>query len=110
MLGYPIGSFLFWEVGVANVREFAFYEFLRNYHEKDCSHNPKANVIGSETVTAILDGQQRLTSLYVGLRGTFAYKRPHMHSDSPRAYPVRKLYLNLLKNRKMRIGSTILLS
>lgn len=31
MLGYPIGSFLFWEVGATNVKEFVFYEFLRNY-------------------------------------------------------------------------------
>ncbi len=97
MLGYPIGSFLFWEVGAANVKEFVFYEFLRNYHEKDCRHNTKASVIGNETVTAILDGQQRLTSLYVGLMGTYAYKKLYMRYDNPRAYPVRKLYLNLLK-------------
>ena|SRR5574344_1069416 len=72
MLGYPIGSFLFWEVSPANVKEFVFYEFLRNYHEqkKDGRHNPKASIIGNETVTAILDGQQRLTSLYLGLMGT----------------------------------------
>jgi uncharacterized protein with ParB-like and HNH nuclease domain len=97
MLGYPIGSFLFWEVGAANVKEFVFYEFLRNYHEKECRHNTKASVIGNETVTAILDGQQRLTSLYVGLMGSFAYKKPYMRYDNPKAYPVRKLYLNLLK-------------
>ena len=97
MLGYPIGSFLFWEVGAANVKEFVFYEFLRNYHEKTCRHNTKANVIGNETVTAILDGQQRLTSLYVGLMGAYAYKKPYMRYDNPKAYPLRKLYLNLLK-------------
>jgi hypothetical protein len=34
MLGYPIGSFLFWEVGKQNGNEFVFYEFLRNYHER----------------------------------------------------------------------------
>lgn len=97
MLGYPIGSFLFWEVGATNVKEFVFYEFLRNYHEKNCRHNTKASVIGNETVTAILDGQQRLTSLYVGLMGTYAYKKPYMRYDNPKAYPIRKLYLNLLK-------------
>ncbi len=99
MLGYPIGSFLFWEVSPANVKEFVFYEFLRNYHEqkKDGRHNPKASIIGNETVTAILDGQQRLTSLYLGLMGTYAYKKPYMRYDNPKAYPIRKLYLNLLK-------------
>ena len=97
MLGYPIGSFLFWEVGTENVKEFVFYEFLRDYHEKSCRHNTRANVIGNETVTASLDGQQRLTSLYVGLMGTYAYKKPYMRYDNPKAYPIRKLYLNLLK-------------
>jgi len=97
MLGYPIGSFLFWEVNASNTKEFAFYEFLRNYHERDCVHNTKANVIGNEAVTAILDGQQRLTSLYVGLMGTYAYKKPYLSYDNPKAYPTRRLYLNLLK-------------
>ena len=97
MLGYPIGSFLFWEVNAANAKEFAFYEFLRNYHERNQRHNTKASVTGNEAITAILDGQQRLTSLYVGLMGTYAYKKPYLAYDNPRAYPVRRLYLNLLK-------------
>ena len=97
MLGYPIGSFLFWEVGADNAKEFVFYEFPRNYHERDCRHNTRANVIGGETVTAILDGQQRLTSLYVGLMGKYAYKKPYFRYDNPNAYPDRRLYLNLLK-------------
>ena len=96
MLGYPIGSFLFWEVEGANTKEFIFYEFLRDYHEKENTHNTKANLNGIETVTAILDGQQRLTSLYVGLMGTYAYKKPYFRYDNPNAYPTRKLYLNLL--------------
>jgi uncharacterized protein with ParB-like and HNH nuclease domain len=97
MLGYPIGSFLFWEVGAANVKKFTFYEFLRNYHEKDCRHNTKASVVGNKAFTAILDGQQRLTSLYVGLMGSYAYKKPYLSYDNPKAYPIRRLYLNLLK-------------
>jgi len=97
MLGYPIGSFLFWEVGAANAKEFAFYEFLRNYHERDLRHNTKASIVGNETITAILDGQQRLTSLYVGLMGTYTYKKPYLSYDNPKAYPVRKLHLNLLQ-------------
>ncbi len=97
MLGYPIGSFLFWQVDGANVKEFVFYEFLRNYHERNNTHNIKANLSGAETVVAILDGQQRLTSLYVGLKGSYAYKKPYFRYDNPNAYPVRKMYLNLLK-------------
>jgi uncharacterized protein with ParB-like and HNH nuclease domain len=97
MLGYPIGSFLFWEVTAASRTEFAFYEFLRNYHERDCRHNLKANVVAGDSITAILDGQQRLTSLYLGLMGTYTYKKPYLSYDNPKAYPIRRLYLNLLQ-------------
>ena len=46
-------------------------------------------------MTAVLDGQQRLTSLYLALRGTHAAKRPYFRLDAPDAFPVRRLYLNL---------------
>jgi len=97
MQGYPIGSFLFWKLGAININKFTFYEFLRNYHARDLTHNTKASILGNEEITAILDGQQRLTSLYIGLMGTYTYKRRYISQDDHRAYPVRTLYLNLLK-------------
>lgn len=60
MRDYPVGSFLFWYVDKTRIKDFQFYEFIRDYHERDSSHNPKANLSGSEDITAILDGQQRL--------------------------------------------------
>lgn len=97
MRDYPINSFLFWEVPADKVQEFRFYEFLRNYHQRDHRHNPVANTAGSHGVTAILDGQQRLTSIYIGLLGSYASKLPYMRWNNPKAYPEKKLYLNLLK-------------
>ena len=96
MRDYPISSFLFWEVDRGNIKNYQFYEFVREYHERDNTHNPKANVSGENGVTAILDGQQRLTSLYIGLKGTYAYKLPRKRWDNDSAFPKRKLYLNLL--------------
>jgi uncharacterized protein with ParB-like and HNH nuclease domain len=96
MRDYPIGTFLFWHVSKENVHKYQFYEFLREYHEKDCRHNTKADVTGEDDITAILDGQQRLTSLYIGLRGSYAYKEPKKRWDNPQAFPKRYLYLNLL--------------
>jgi len=96
MKEYTIGSFLFWTVKKEKVNDFQFYEFIRNFHERDSTHNPKANVTSEENITSILDGQQRLSSLYVGLRGTYAYKIPYKRWTSPDAFPKRKLYLNLL--------------
>lgn len=96
MMDYPINAFLFWKVPKEKVSEFSFYEFLRNYHQRNCRHNAKANVNGSDDVIAILDGQQRMTSLYIGLKGSYAYKTSRKRWDNPQAYPKRKLYLDLL--------------
>lgn len=97
MRDYPVGSFLFWHVDKRRTGNYQFYEFIRDYHERDSSHNPKAHVSGDDDITAILDGQQRLTSLYIGLRGSYAYKEARKRWDNNAAFPKRKLYLNLLK-------------
>ena len=96
MRDYPISSFLFWQVEKENVENYKFYEFLRNYHERDNRHNPKADVNGEEGITAVLDGQQRLTSIYIALKGTYAEKLPRKRWDNDKAYPQKKLYLNLI--------------
>lgn len=96
MQGFPIGTFLFWEIQKENVTKYDFYGFLQNYHEKNGRHNKKLNLKDSDGVTAVLDGQQRLTSLYIGLKGSFAYKEKNKRWDNEMAFPARKLYLNLL--------------
>lgn len=97
MRDYPVGSFLFWFVEKRKSNDYQFYEFIRDYHEKKNKHNQKANISGDEDIIAILDGQQRLTSLYIGLRGSYAYKEPRKRWDNDAAFPARKLHLNLLK-------------
>ena len=100
MRDYPIGSFLFWKVEDHALGEFQFYEFLQEYHERDSIHNPKANVVGETGITAILDGQQRFTSLYLGLKGSYTYKMPRKRWGNPMAFPKREMYLNLLAELK----------
>jgi len=97
MRDYPISTFLFWQVERDRIQEFQFYEFLQHYHERDATHNPKASLAMNEDVIAVLDGQQRLTSLYIGLKGTYAEKLRSKRWDSNKAFPKKKLYLNLLK-------------
>jgi uncharacterized protein with ParB-like and HNH nuclease domain len=96
MRGYTIGSFLFWIVETDKISDFQFYEFIRNYHERDSRHNPKANITGDKDITSILDGQQRLTALYIGLKGSYAYHLSWKKWQSDNAFPTRKLCLNLL--------------
>lgn len=95
MLGYPIGSFLFWKVDKENSKDFVFYDFMREYHERHSRHLPRLDLGAGENVTAVLDGQQRLTALNIGLRGSHAQRVPRHWVTSPWAYPAKKLYLDL---------------
>jgi uncharacterized protein with ParB-like and HNH nuclease domain len=95
MQGYPFGTFLLWRVQSENSSKYKFYDFVRDYHQKD---NPHCPPLPSQTdrVTAVLDGQQRLTALNIGLCGSMAIKQPNKWWNNPEAFPVRHLYLNLL--------------
>ena len=96
MRDYPISSFLFWVVENENVSAYKFYEFLREYHERDNKHNPKADIQGENGIIAILDGQQRLTSLYIGLKGSYADKKRNKRWDNDSSFPKRTLCINLV--------------
>ena len=99
MQGFPINSFLFWEINAENSDKFQFYKFIKNYHEKDATHNIRYERETNNQLTAVLDGQQRLTSLYIGLNGSYAEKIPYKRKDSQDAYPIKELYFNLLSGK-----------
>ncbi|MEO8424866.1 MAG: DUF262 domain-containing protein, partial [Actinomycetota bacterium] len=94
--GYPIGSFLSWKIDPATAEEFRFYGFIREYHEKDHPHCPVLDLPKDKTVIAVLDGQQRLTALNIGLRGYFAPRLKGGWRDNPKAFPETRLHLNVL--------------
>lgn len=96
MRGYPIGSFLFWSIEPNHLKDFQFYRFMDHYHERDYRHNEPIELIGNNTVIAVLDGQQRLTALNIGLKGWYASKIPYYRWNSEKAFPHKRLYLNLL--------------
>lgn len=102
MLGYPIGTFLFWKVKktIVNQKEYSMYEFIKDYHERDMYKNPAAPQpfsvgSGDETIWAVLDGQQRLTSLYMALQGSTSRKVPKKRWKNDDAFPKKELYLDL---------------
>lgn len=96
--GYPLGSFLFWDVKPENAGEYVFYDFLRDYHEKDHPYAQPISISSGRGVVAILDGQQRLTSLNIGLYGSHAERQPRKWANNPDAYPKKRLYLDLLSD------------
>ena len=81
--GYPISSLMFWAVGEDLKRELKIYNFLE--HWKPGMQNPTASANGRD-VTLVLDGQQRITSLLIALRGSFAEKAKHKRRASPDAW------------------------
>ncbi len=98
--GYPINSFMMWEITDSEIKKnYKFYEFLTKYCQRFNEENPHIEInASSKNFKAIIDGQQRLTSLYIGLCSTYAYKQPRVWW--PTAYdesvlPPRKLYLDL---------------
>jgi hypothetical protein len=98
MRDYPIGTFLFWMVEEAKHNDYSFYEFIRDYHARDDWRNAlAAKPHLPDELVGVLDGQQRLNSMYVALQGTYAYKRPRVWANNPNAYPVRKFFLNVFK-------------
>jgi uncharacterized protein with ParB-like and HNH nuclease domain len=97
---YPISTFLFWKVKADNIKRFKFYKFLPYYHQRDKKHNEPAELTGDIDRFAILDGQQRLTSLYLGLKGSYAFKLARYNWKSDHAFPPRLLYINLLAPSK----------
>ena len=96
MQGYPFGTFLYWRVAPENSGKFKFFDFVLNYHERDRPHCPQLPEMPNRGLTAVLDGQQRLTALNIGLRGSMARKLPRLWWNNPRAFPATKLYLDLL--------------
>lgn len=96
--GYPVGSFLFWKVGPERVHDYVFYGFIRDYHEKNQPFAQREKPPIGQGTTAILDGQQRLTSLNIGLYGSYAARRLYGRVNSDNAYPQKRLYLNLIDN------------
>ncbi len=104
--GYPISSFLFLKLQKENIAKsdeqdsdklnFQLYQFITNYDERK-PHNEKIHVeqIRRDDLYIVLDGQQRLTSLYIGLKGTRTLKKKNAKINNPNAYEEKRLYLNL---------------
>ena len=99
MQGYPFGTFLFWKVAPEKSAQFKFFGFVQNYHERDAPHCPELGTLPNRELTAVLDGQQRLTALNIGLRGSMALKEPNKWRTNPNAFPRKTLHLDLLAAR-----------
>jgi len=89
MADFPIGSLLYWRLEQKNKDEWPVYEFVRDF-DGESPHNSPANMAGiTKDITLVLDGQQRITSFFIGMRGSYRYFYYRWRKT--------RLYLNLLK-------------
>ena len=74
--GYPLGTMLLWRInsnGDSPLLNETFYQFLFHYHEeKSNKAQNKISLLPNVDYWVVLDGQQRLTSLNIGLLGSYS--------------------------------------
>lgn len=104
LLDYPIATFLFWHVDDNNVSwDTYFCNFLTavtfdNRKQADSVNYELTDIDARVTDTAILDGQQRLTSLYLSLFGE-SFIREKYSRKNTLGGTVAKLLIELNKNK-----------
>jgi hypothetical protein len=103
--GYPFGAFLFWRIQPENLGKYQFYDFVKDYHQRDNPHCPPLKELPERELVAVLDGQQRITALNIGLRGSYSQKIHGKWWSSSNAFPLRRLYINLLGQPQEETGS-----
>lgn len=103
LLDYPIATFLFWHVDDYNTNWYTYFcNFLKtvtfdNKKQADNINYELSSIKLNISDTAILDGQQRLTSLYLSLFGQ-AYIREKHARRKTLGGTVAKLIIELNEN------------
>lgn len=104
LLDYPIATFLFWHVDDDNVSwDTYFCKFLSEVtfdsrKQADSVNYELSSINVNLTDTAVLDGQQRLTSLFLSLYGQAYIRQKHARKKIAGGTVV-KLLIELNKNR-----------
>lgn len=99
MQGFPFGSMLFWKVKGKAKSKWKFYRFIdsfvldaRNYSVV----NELYPTVGVNDFFAVLDGQQRLTAMRIGIYGNYAFhEKSYTWDYTASSFPQRQLYLCL---------------
>lgn len=104
LLDYPIATFLFWHVDDDNVSwDTYFCNFLSEItfdsrKQADSVNYELSNINVEINDTAVLDGQQRLTSLFLSLLGVAFIRQKHSRKKKGGGL-ITKLLIELNKNK-----------
>lgn len=102
--GYPISTFLFWHIDENNVSSDTYFcNFMKEMRFDSAKNSDGVNyelrpVDTTVSSTAVLDGQQRLTSLFISLMGSTGI-RPKHHRKQTNERNLTNLLLELNKNK-----------
>lgn len=96
MRGYPINSFLFWELQPQNYGDWDIYRFVTRFRQGDI-HNEPAQPPTDRPIVLVLDGQQRLTSMLIGLVGSYSMRVKSARKANKASWFEDALYLDLLQ-------------
>lgn len=94
MQRYPISSFLFWDLAPASRSDWQIYRFISNFRYGN-THNEVAQLDEGAHITLVLDGQQRLTSLLIGLKGSYEVKHKHKRKNARASWTTQLLFIDL---------------
>ena len=87
MRGYPISTFLYWDLARDQIEDLKvkMYKFV----ESNVKDSEQVTALDRDEFSLVLDGQQRLTSLYIALKGTWVEK-------VRKSSVIKELYFNVL--------------
>ncbi len=77
MQGYPINTMMFWDIDKLSGQDIDFYNFLSPNYTKGTQNSPLEHPKSSydgKTRHIVIDGQQRITSLRIGICGSYKTK------------------------------------
>lgn len=94
MRKYPIGTLLLWNLPAQSRDDWEVYRFVENFWEGDI-HNDQVDIPANQPCTLVLDGQQRLTSLLIGLKGTYTLKKKGKRRSNADAWEELALHIDL---------------
>lgn len=99
---YPIGNCIFWRLKPETSRHYPLYKFIKEFTEnknKPVKNEHVPQNLLQQDVYAVVDGQQRLSSFFIGLAGIYKYKKSGkgLQNIESNFIPSR-LYFNLLAN------------
>ena len=96
---YPIGNCIFWNIRPETSKSYPLYLFTREFSENKKAKLPNEHAptnLLEDDVFAVVDGQQRLSSLYIGLAGSYKYKKSGKGLQNVDAnFITSKLHINL---------------